>query len=139
MTVALKCACQSMTKKTFRSGLLREQVHERFQLRGLNLDRERVFDIAPRHILEEHYKEHSGKSFLPSLIDFMESGPVVVSVWRGPKGAIGTIRDIVGATDPTLAAPGTIRQEFGSSVQENVLHASDSVASAQREIKLWFR
>ena len=68
----------------------------------------------------------------------MHSGPVAVSVWSGPIGTINAVRAIVGATDPHVAREGTIRNLFGESKQMNVIHASDSVPSAKREIELWF-
>lgn len=95
----------------------------------------------PRELVEEHYAEHRGKPFYGSLVDFMTSGPVVALVVEGIR-AIEVFRTMMGATDPVKAAPGTIRgdlaTDFGSGPQENITHGSDSPASAEREIKLFF-
>ncbi|OMH85388.1 Nucleoside diphosphate kinase [Zancudomyces culisetae] len=87
--------------------------------------------------LEEHYAEHKGKPFFPKLIDYMQSGPVVGMVWSG-KNVIAETRKFLGATNPINANPGTIRGDFAVDSSKNICHASDSPASAEREIKLWF-
>ena len=96
---------------------------------------------ADRALLEEHYAEHAGKPFLPALVAFMSSGPLVAAVVEG-HGVIEGFRSLAGATDPTAAAPGTIRgdlaRDWGTPVIENVVHGSDSPAAAAREISLWF-
>jgi len=102
-----------------------------FQLQGMK------FELAQRITLENHYEEHAGKSFYPSLIEYMMSGPVVPMVWQG-NNIVKIARSMLGATDPVKSAPGTIRGDFGVSKQMNLLHVSDSVESAQREIQLWF-
>ena len=92
-------------------------------------------------LLEEHYAEHAGKPFLTPLVEFMASGPLVAAVVEG-QGVIEGFRVLAGATNPTAAAPGTIRgdlaRDWGTSVIENVVHGSDSPESAAREIALWF-
>lgn len=97
--------------------------------------------VAGRALLEEHYAEHAGKPFLPSLVAFMASGPVVAAVAEG-SGVVEGFRALAGATNPTAAAPGTIRgdlaRDWGTAVIENVVHGSDSPESAAREIALWF-
>lgn len=84
-----------------------------------------------------HYAEHEGKPFYPSLLEFITSGPVVAMVLEGEK-AIDAIRLINGATDSAAAAPGTIRGDLSLSKNFNLVHASDSLESADREISLWF-
>lgn len=85
----------------------------------------------------EHYAEHVGKPFFPSVISFMTSGPVVAMVWEG-SGVIQGVRSMMGATDPAQAAPGTIRGDLALYVGMNLVHGSDSEESARREIALWF-
>lgn len=96
---------------------------------------------AERAIFEQHYAEHLGKAWLPALIDFMTSGPLVAVVAEGHK-VIEGFRSLAGATDPTAAAPGTIRgdlaRDWGTSAIQNIVHGSDSPESAAREIALWF-
>lgn len=89
-------------------------------------------------LLEEHYSHLKGKLFFPSLLDFMSSTPVIVAILER-EDAVEQAREICGKTNPAEAAPGTIRREFGSSVQENVIHASDSLGTAEKEIKRFFR
>lgn len=96
---------------------------------------------ATRAILEEHYAEHQGKPFYEPLVEFMLSGPIVAVVLEGQR-VIEGFRSLAGTTDPTTAAPGTIRGDFGrdwgSAVQQNLVHGSDSPESAAREIGIWF-
>jgi nucleoside-diphosphate kinase len=92
-------------------------------------------------LLGEHYAEHRERPFFPGLVEFMKRGPVVAAVITGHR-VIEGIRTLAGTTDPTTAAPGSIRgdlaSETGGPVIENIIHASDSVESAEREIALWF-
>lgn len=96
---------------------------------------------AQRALLEKHYEEHVGKPFYEPLVEFMMSGPVVVVRLEG-NGVIEGFRSLAGATNPTSAAPGTIRgdlgRDWGAKVMENIVHGSDSVESAQRELAIWF-
>jgi len=96
---------------------------------------------ATRELLEQHYEEHVGKPFYEPLVEFMLSGPSVAVVLEGDR-VIEGFRSLAGTTDPTTAAPGTIRGDFGrdwgEKVQKNLVHGSDSVASAEREIGIWF-
>ncbi|MEU4350498.1 nucleoside-diphosphate kinase [Streptomyces sp. NPDC023838] len=87
--------------------------------------------------LEQHYGEHKGKPFYEPLMGFMASGPVVVLVVEGER-VIEGVRQLAGPTDPIAAAPGSIRGDFGTIVRENLIHASDSEASAERELKIFF-
>ncbi|HQR81589.1 MAG: nucleoside-diphosphate kinase [Thiotrichales bacterium 34-46-19] len=90
-----------------------------------------------RHQAEAFYAEHEGKPFYRPLVDFMLSGPVVVSVLTG-EDAIAYHRQLMGTTDPATAAVGTVRAQFANSTRENAVHGSDSVASAEREINFFF-
>ncbi|HEV8012902.1 MAG TPA: nucleoside-diphosphate kinase [Pontimonas sp.] len=94
-----------------------------------------------RDLLRAHYAEHEGKPFFDPLVTFMESGPVVAIRVTGNR-VIEGIRSLCGATDPTVAAPGTIRgdlgRDWGLAVQQNLIHASDSPETAERELALWF-
>lgn len=90
-----------------------------------------------RSTLEQHYAEHVGKPFYAPLVEFMESGPSVVLVVEGER-VIEGVRALAGPTDPIAAAPGSIRGDFGTIVRENLIHASDSEESAQRELKIFF-
>jgi len=89
------------------------------------------------HEAEELYAEHKGRPFLPELVEFMTSGPVVVMVLE-KDNAIANWRELMGATDPAQAAEGTIRKRFGTSKGTNATHGSDSLASATREIDFFF-
>ncbi|MER7836383.1 nucleoside-diphosphate kinase [Streptomyces sp. NPDC096040] len=90
-----------------------------------------------RATLEQHYAEHVGKPFYEPLVEFMASGPVVALIVEGER-VIEGIRALAGPTDPIAAAPGSIRGDFGVIVRENLIHASDSEESAEREIKIFF-
>ena len=96
---------------------------------------------ADRDLLGQHYAEHEGKPFYEPLVSFMESGPVVAIRVAGHR-VIEGFRSLAGTTDPTTAAPGTIRgdlgRDWGLAVQQNLVHGSDSVESATRELALWF-
>ncbi|EYR61943.1 nucleoside diphosphate kinase [Actinotalea ferrariae CF5-4] len=96
---------------------------------------------ADRDLLGAHYTEHAGKPFFEPLVDFMASGPVVAAVVEGHR-VIEGFRSLAGATDPTTAAPGTLRgdlgRDWGERVVQNLVHGSDSPESASREIGLWF-
>lgn len=98
--------------------------------------------VTPTHaLLSAHYAEHEGKPFFEPLIEFMSSGPVVAARVRGHR-VIEGFRSLAGSTDPTTAAPGSIRgdlgRDWGAKVQKNLVHGSDSPESAERELALWF-
>lgn len=97
--------------------------------------------VPSDELLAAHYAEHLGKPFYGPLVSFMSSGPVAAAVVEGHR-VIDAFRALAGATDPIVAAPGTIRGDFGRdwglAVQQNIVHGSDSPASAGREIALWF-
>lgn len=90
-----------------------------------------------RATLEQHYAEHEGRDFYEPLMGFMASGPVVALVVEGER-VIEGVRALAGPTDPIAAAPGSIRGDFGTITRENLIHASDSEESAEREIKIFF-
>ncbi len=93
--------------------------------------------VLGRESAEQHYAEHAGKDFYQSLVDFITTGPLVALVAEGPR-AIEAFRALAGATDPVRAAPGTIRGDHALAIQQNIVHGSDSVESAEREIKIFF-
>jgi nucleoside-diphosphate kinase len=90
-----------------------------------------------REEAEELYAVHKGKSFFEPLVNYVTSGPVVMMVLEG-TGAINVVRKVMGATDPQEAQPGTIRGDFALSIEENIVHGSDSKETASREISLFF-
>ncbi|WP_341394884.1 nucleoside-diphosphate kinase [Arthrobacter sp. G119Y2] len=112
----------------------------RVEAKGYTLAELKKVD-ATRAVLEEHYAEHEGKPFYEPLVEFMLSGPVVAAIFEGER-VIEGFRSLAGTTDPTKAAPGTIRGDFGrdwgTAVQQNLVHGSDSPESAAREIGIWF-
>ena len=116
-------------------GLIGGLLH-RFEQRGLTIAGLKMIRISP-DLAARHYAEHQGKSFYPGLITFITSGPVVVGVIEGP-GAVALVRTMMGATNPANAVPGTIRGDYAVSMSYNVIHGSDSLESAAREIALYF-
>ena len=90
-----------------------------------------------RELAERHYEIHRGKDFFEKLVNYITSGPLVAAVLEGPQ-AVEVVRNLVGATDPVKALPGTIRGDFGLSIGRNLIHASDSPEAASREIELFF-
>ncbi|RIH88318.1 nucleoside-diphosphate kinase [Calidithermus roseus] len=94
--------------------------------------------VISREIAETHYGEHKGKPFFEGLVNFITSGPVVAMVVEGPQ-AISEMRRLMGATRPWEAAPGTIRADFATTVDENIIHGSDGPESAAREIGIFFK
>lgn len=112
------------------------EITARFEKRGYQLLAMKMTQPT-KQILEEHYKDLKGKPFFAGLIEYMSSGPVVAMVWSG-KAAVKTGRMMLGTTNPLDSQPGTIRGDFCIEVGRNIVHGSDSVESAEREIKLWF-
>jgi nucleoside-diphosphate kinase len=109
----------------------------RYERRGLRIAALKMLQVD-RALAEEHYAEHVGKAFFEELVSFITSGPIVAMVVEG-LSAVQVVRDMNGATDPLKAAPGTIRGDYALDMGENVVHGSDSVTSAEREISLYFR
>uniref|UniRef100_A0A8C9Q855 Nucleoside diphosphate kinase n=1 Tax=Spermophilus dauricus TaxID=99837 RepID=A0A8C9Q855_SPEDA len=112
-------------------------VIQRFERRGFKLVGMKMLQ-APESILAEHYQDLQRKPFYPALISYMSSGPVVAMVWEG-YNVVRASRAMIGHSDSTEAAPGTIRGDFSIHISRNIIHASDSVEGAQREIQLWFQ
>jgi nucleoside-diphosphate kinase len=112
------------------------EVISRFERKGLKLERIRGLQID-EDLARTHYAEHVEKPFFPELLEFITSGPVVAMEWSG-DGAIAVCRDIMGATDPKKASPGTIRGDLGLAVTENIVHGSDGPESAERELGIFF-
>ena len=94
--------------------------------------------VMSRDAAEAHYGEHSERPFFGELVDFITSGPVVMLVVEGPEGTIPALRAMMGATNPLESAPGTIRGDFATDVGQNIIHGSDGVESATRELTLHF-
>ena len=122
-----------------RRGLVGEVI-KRIEAKGYEIDALRMMQ-ADRALLEKHYAEHVEKPFYAALVEFMESGPIVAFVASGNR-VIEGFRSLAGATDPTVAAPGTIRGDLardqGTKVVQNIVHGSDSAESAAREIQIFF-
>ena len=112
------------------------EVLRRVEAKGLRIAEMRMFTID-RSMAEEHYGEHREKPFFGELVDFITGGPVVAARLEG-ESAIEVWRTLMGPTDPVKAPPGTIRGDLGLIITENIVHGSDSPASAERELKLFF-
>ena len=110
---------------------------QRFEQKGLRLTALKLVQ-ASKALAEKHYAVHNGKPFYDSLLTFITSGPTVAMVWEGNE-AVKVARTLIGDTDGTKAPPGTIRGDFAITVQNNLVHGSDSAANAKMEIGLWFR
>ena len=118
-----------------RNGHIGEIVN-RFERAGLTIEQMRLEMVTPEQA-KANYAEHEGKPFYDGLIAYVTSGPVVKMVVSG-EGAVAKVRKLMGATNPADAAPGTIRGDFGLTMDENVIHGSDSTESAAREIGVFF-
>jgi len=118
-----------------RRGLVGDVI-SRFERKGLTLDRMRMLTID-EDLAGRHYEEHVDKPFFGELVAFITSGPVVAMQWSG-ESAVPVARTLMGLTDPAESAPGTIRGDFGLVITENIVHGSDSPASAERELALYF-
>jgi nucleoside-diphosphate kinase len=112
------------------------EVISRFEKKGFTLERMRML-TPTTEIATEHYAEHVDKPFFGELLEFITRGPVVAMEWSGEE-AVASARNIMGATNPANAAPGSIRGDLASLLTENIVHGSDSVDSAQRELSIWF-
>lgn len=112
------------------------EIISRFERKGLTLEKVRKLTVD-EELARRHYAEHVEKPFFPELLEFITSGPVVAMEWSG-ESAISVCRDLMGATDPKQAAPGTIRGDFGIMVTNNLVHGSDSPGSAARELEIFF-
>jgi nucleoside-diphosphate kinase len=118
-----------------RRGLTGE-VLSRVERKGLRIEDLRMMTVS-RDLAERHYAEHREKPFFGDLVDFITGGPVVVAKLSG-REAVSVLRTLMGATDPAKSPPGTIRGDLGIEITENLVHGSDSPASAERELGLFF-
>jgi len=116
-------------------GLIGEIIN-RLERRGLKLVAARFMSVS-KELAETHYEIHKGKPFYESLIEYILSAPVMAMVWEGPN-AVEAIRQTMGSTKPTEAAPGSVRHDFGMEIGRNLTHASDSIENGIKEIALWF-
>lgn len=116
-------------------GLIGEII-KRLEQKGFNLIAMKTMNVS-RELAEKHYDVHRDKPFFSNLVEFIISAPVVAMVWEG-EGIVAATRKMVGETNPLNAELGTIRGDYGISIGRNLIHASDAVETAQREIALWF-
>ena len=108
----------------------------RLEKRGLKLVALKMLHLD-KALAQRHYAIHKDKPFFNGLVDYISSAPIVAAVFEG-EGAVEAIRNLMGATDPAKAEAGTIRSDFGLDIERNVVHGSDSVETAEEEIKLFF-
>jgi nucleoside-diphosphate kinase len=113
------------------------EVISRLERRGLRLVGAKFMAVS-QELAETHYAIHKGKPFYAGLISYITSAPVMAMVWEGPN-AVAAVRQTMGATRPTEAAPGSIRHDFALEVGRNLTHASDTPENGQKEVALWFR
>jgi nucleoside-diphosphate kinase len=118
-----------------RRGLTGE-ILSRIGRKGLRIDDLRMVKVS-KPLARRHYDEHKAKPFFGELVEFITSGPVVVAKVSG-REAVSVLRTLMGSTDPAASAPGTIRGDLGIEITENLVHGSDSIASAKRELGLFF-
>jgi nucleoside-diphosphate kinase len=112
------------------------EVISRFEAKGFTLVGLKLLSVS-RELAEKHYDVHKDKPFFNSLVDFIISAPVTAMVWEG-NDVVASARKLIGATNPISAEPGTIRGDYGVNIGRNLIHGSDAVETAQREIALWF-
>ena len=113
------------------------EILSRFEKKGLKIVGLK-FMLISKEVAENHYGEHKGKPFFPSLISYITSGPVFAMVWEG-ENAVQVCRNMMGKTNPQDSAPGTIRGDYAMVTGCNIIHGSDSVESAKREISIFFK
>lgn len=112
------------------------EIIRRFENKGLTLAGLKML-TPTREMAEAHYGVHRGKPFFDSVVSFIASGPVVAMVWEGDD-VVALCRKMMGATKPADSVPGTIRGDYANTIEQNLIHGSDSAESAAEEIKLWF-
>jgi nucleoside-diphosphate kinase len=117
-------------------GLIGEVI-VRLERRGLRLQAAK-FLLVNQELAETHYAIHKGKPFYPGLIAYITSAPVMAMVWEGPN-VVAAVRQTMGATRPTEAAPGSVRHDFALEIGRNLTHASDTAENSEKEISLWFK
>lgn len=113
------------------------EVIARLEKRGLRLVGAKFLQVS-REMAERHYAVHQGKPFYEGLVNYIISAPVMAMVWEGPN-AVAAVRQTMGATRPTEAAPGTIRHDFALTIGRNLTHASDTPENGEKEVSLWFQ
>jgi len=113
------------------------EVIKRLENKGFTLVGLKLMAVS-QELAEKHYDVHKERRFFGSLVEFIISSPVVAMVWEG-EGVVASARKIIGATDPLSAEPGTIRGDYGVNIGRNLIHGSDAIETAQREISLWFK
>ena len=113
------------------------EVIARLEKRGLRLAGAKFMQVS-REMAERHYAVHQGKPFYEGLVSYIISAPVMALVWEGPN-AVAAVRQTMGATRPTEAAPGTIRHDFALTIGRNLTHASDTPENGEKEVSLWFQ
>jgi len=112
------------------------EIISRLEKRGLKIVAMKMLQMD-KGLAQRHYAVHEGKAFFNELVDFITSSPIIASIFQG-KDAVNVIRQTMGATDPAKALPGTIRGDFGLDIGHNLIHGSDSVENASKEITLFF-
>jgi len=117
-------------------GLIGEII-QRLENRGLLLTAAKFMQVS-QELAETHYGIHKGKPFYKPLLEYITSAPVMAMVWEGPN-AVAAVRQTMGATNPTAAAPGSVRHDFGLEIGRNLTHASDTPENGQKEVALWFK
>lgn len=117
-------------------GLIGEVI-SRLERRGLRLTGAKFVQVS-QELARKHYAIHEGKPFFEKLISYITSAPVMAMVWEGPN-AVAAVRQTMGATRPTEAAPGSLRHDFALEIGRNLTHASDSVENGEAEVALWFQ
>jgi nucleoside-diphosphate kinase len=117
-------------------GLIGEVI-ARLERRGLRLVAAKFMPVS-KDLAETHYAIHKGKPFYEGLVQYITSAPVMAMVWEGPNG-VAAVRQTMGSTRPTEAAPGTLRHDFALEVGRNLTHASDTPENGEKEVALWFR
>lgn len=116
-------------------GLIGECI-KRIEQKGFKITKAKLF-TPTKELVENHYKEHKGKPFFEELVEFVSSNNIMALQVEG-FNAISILRLLIGETDPNCAKPGTIRGDYANTKTQNIIHASDSVESAERELELWF-
>jgi nucleoside-diphosphate kinase len=113
------------------------EIIARLERRGLRLVAAKFVSVS-RELAETHYAIHKGKPFYEGLLQYITSAPVMAMVWEAP-GAIVAVRQTMGSTRPTEAAPGSVRHDFALQIGRNLTHASDTIENGEKEVALWFR
>lgn len=112
------------------------EIISRIEKKGLKILNMKMMKLS-RELAEKHYEEHRNKPFFKSLVNFITSAPIIVMIVEG-EDVISIFRSMMGPTDPKNAAPGTIRGDYGTDIERNIIHGSDSIESAKREVDLFF-